>query len=481
MLPTYADATDLAEQIKSRKASCEDVMREHLDRVDRLNPAVNAIVSLRPQGELLAEAREADVALARGENRGWMHGLPIAIKDLSATAGIRTTYGSLLQANNVPSEDGLTVRRILDAGAIVIGKTNTPEFGLGSHTYNPIFGVTRNAYDTGLSAGGSSGGAAVALALNMVPLADGSDMMGSLRNPAGWNNIFGFRPSFGRVPSAPSADLFLHQLSTNGPMARSARDLARFLDVIAGYSPEAPLSLPPEPTGFAEDLERDVNGLRIGWVGDWGGYYATERGVLQLARNGLDALVNQGAVVEDLTPEFDASRLWDAWLTLRQWTVSQWLQPLVLDDKSAELLKPEARWELERGMVLTARDIHRASVARSDWVRYLQSLFSRFDILALPTAQIFAFPAELDWPRTVGDSKMDTYHRWMEIVIPGSLSGHPIAAVPAGFDESGRAMGIQLIGRARADRSVLQIVAGYERHATWIRRAPSLLTNSGGI
>ncbi|WP_331375240.1 amidase [Sinorhizobium chiapasense] len=477
-MSSHADATDLSEQISCRQITCEEVMRAYLDRIARLNPAVNAIVSLQPEDELLAQARNADMELSRGDRRGWMHGFPIAIKDLSATAGIRTTYGSPLHATNMPAEDGLMVERIREAGAIIIGKTNTPEFGLGSHTYNPIFGITRNAYDPNLSAGGSSGGAAVALALDMVPIADGSDMMGSLRNPAGWNNVFGFRPSFGRVPSAPSPDVFLHQLSTNGPMAKTARDLARFLDVIAGYAPEAPLSLATEPTSFAGGLDRDVKDLRIGWIGSWGGYYPTEHGVLELTRAGLGALADQGATVEDLTPEFEANRLWDAWLVLRQWAVSQRLQPVLVSDGSIELLKPEARWELEQGLRLTAGDVHRASVTRSDWVRYLQKLFSQFDVLALPTAQIFAFPAELTWPSSINDRPMDTYHRWMEIVVPGSLSSHPVAAVPAGFDGSGRAMGIQLLGRARADRELLQIVSCFERNAPWVRQAPALLAHA---
>lgn len=267
------DATELSRMIAAREVSCVEVMRFHLDRIRRFNPVHNAVVSLRDEDALMADAGLADRELAAGRRRGWMHGFPSAIKDLAATAGIRTTLGSPLFADNVPDRDCLMVSRMRAAGAIVIGKTNTPELGLGSHTYNPVHGTTRNAWNRSLTAGGSSGGSAVSIALGMQPVADGSDMMGSLRNPAAFNNVLGMRPSFGRVPNGPKPDVYAHQLATEGPMARSVRDLAHLLDVQAGYDASVPLSLDSTQGAFADGLDGDVAGLRIGWVGDWNGYY----------------------------------------------------------------------------------------------------------------------------------------------------------------------------------------------------------------
>ncbi|MBZ9676216.1 amidase [Mesorhizobium sp. ES1-1] len=472
------DATGLSSAIAERRLSCERVMRDHLDRIERLNPEFNAIVSLRDPEALMQDAQAADAALSAGRYGGWLHGLPVAIKDLAETAGLTTTYGSPLYADNVPDADCLMAERIRSAGAIFIGKTNTPEFGLGSHTYNPVFGTTRNAYDPSLSAGGSSGGAAVALALRLLPVADGSDMMGSLRNPAGWNNIWGFRPSFGRVPDLPADELFLHQLSTSGPMARSVRDLARLLDTLAGETEAFPLSLPSEAESFAAGLDSDVGGLRVGWIGDWGGYYPTDANLLDTTRNGLEALAAQGAIIEPIEPYFDPALLWKSWMALRQWSVSAGHAQRYEDAESREKLKPELRWEIEGGLRLSAADIHAASVIRSNWVRWLNGAFSRFDVLALPTAQVFAFDATISWPRQIAGRAMDTYHRWMEIVIPGTLSGHPVLAAPAGFDDRGRSIGVQLIGRPRGDRRLLQIARAYERSAPWIARTPPAISQA---
>ncbi|MCO6188565.1 amidase [Rhizobium sp. L1K21] len=474
-MPINDDATQISAAIAGRELSCEEVMKDHLARIERFNPQYNAIISLRDGEELMTEARAADAALGRGEYRGWLHGLPFAVKDLAETAGLRTTYGSPLFADHVPTEDCLMVQRLRASGAIIIGKTNTPEFGLGSHTYNAVSGTTSNAYDPALSAGGSSGGAATALALRLVPVADGSDMMGSLRNPAGWNNIWGFRPSFGRVPDAPRDDLFLHQLATEGPMARSVRDLAHLLDILAGPSDSFPLSLPLEFESFATGLDVGISGLRVGWIGDWAGYYPMEAGVLDVAKRGLEALSEQDAIVENLEPDFDPEKLWRSWLVLRQWAISMGQASNYVDPSKRRQLKPELQWEIEQGLQLSAADVHSASVTRSNWVRWLNNAFQRFDILALPTAQVFAFDKNIDWPGQVGGQQMDTYHRWMEIVVPGSLSGHPVVAAPAGFDAKGRSMGVQLIGPARADRRLLQIARMYEEAAPWISTLPGCL------
>lgn len=468
----FADATTLSQAIADRRVSCVEVMRTYLDRIARFNPRHNAIISMRDEDALMADAATADAELAAGRRRGWMHGFPLAVKDLTPTAGIATTYGSPLFADNVPTQDCVMVKRMRDAGAIIIGKTNTPEFGLGSHTYNPLHGLTRNAWNPALSAGGSSGGAAVSLALGMQPVADGSDMMGSLRNPGAFNNVLGLRPSFGRVPAGPKPEMFLHQLGVNGPMARSVRDLAHLLDVQSGFEPVVPLSQDAPRTAFAAGLDGDVDGLRIGWVGDWNGYHACEDGILDLCASAVQQFADLGATVEPLVPDFAPERLWTSWTTLRHWSVAGSYGTHLANPETRDLMKPELVWEVEKGLALSAMDVHAASLTRTAWYQCLVDLFSRYDAIAMPTAQVFPFDADMAWPDRIGDRKMDTYHRWMEIVIGGSLSGCPCLNLPAGFDASGRPMGFQLIGRPRGEQQLLQLAARYEEATAWLSMRP---------
>lgn len=465
-------AHELAQRIRLRQVSCREVMQAHLEQIERFNPAVNAIVSQQPDDLLLAEADQRDAELARGEYRGWMHGLPHAVKDLSLTQGIRTTLGSPLFRDYLPQRDGIMVERIKAAGAIIIGKTNTPEFGLGSHSYNPIFGATGCAYAPERTAGGSSGGAAAALALQMVPVADGSDMMGSLRNPAAFNNIIGFRPSQGRVPFDDSADLFIDQLGYEGPMGRSVRDVALLLSVQAGGDARAPLSIAESGEQFAGKLERDFKGARLGWLGDLGGHLPMERGVLELCRKSFADFEAIGCQVEETAMGFSPERLWDTWRTLRHWMVAGSLGAAYTDPGKRELLKPEAIWEVENGLKLSAMDVFRASAARSDWYRAISKLFERYDYLLLPSAQVFPFDKTWDWPKEIAGKAMDTYHRWMEVVIPATLSGCPAANVPVGFNEQGLPMGLQIIGRHQADMAVLQLAHAYEQASRWYQRCP---------
>lgn len=442
------DAWRLRAALEAREVSAVALMQASLDRIARDNPRKTAIVSLRDEGALLAEAQAADQATARGP----LHGLPLAVKDLANVASLPTSLGSPAFAGTIAAKSDIMVRRMQDAGAIVIGKTNTPEFGLGSHTYNPVFGATENATEPGMSAGGSSGGAAVALACGMVALADGSDMMGSLRNPAGWNGVYGFRPTWGLVPDEPVGDLFLHQLSTNGPMGRCPRDLALLLDVQAGPDPRQPLGRPHEPV--APRLRGEVAGRKIAWLGDWGGAYPMEAGVLATCEAGLARLAQMGCEVVAVPPPFPAAALWEAWTVLRSWSIAASRGPLYRDGGSRELLKPEAVWEIERGLALTGEDIQRASALRSDWFRAADALFQSFDAFVLPTAQCFPFPIGWHWPREIGGVAMDTYHRWMEVVVPVSLIGLPTIAVPL---RGARPMGLQIAGKRGDDLTVLQL------------------------
>ena len=467
------DACALSEAIRTRRVSCREVMQATLAQIDRLNPEYNAIVSLQPEEGLLAQADERDRQLARGEWLGWMHGFPQAIKDLAFTKGIRTTLGSPLLQDLVPQEDAIIVERARRAGAIVIGKTNVPEFGLGSQTYNHVFGATPNAWDPAMCAGGSSGGAAVALALRMLPVADGSDMGGSLRNPAAYNNVFGLRPSAGRVPKYPAVESFIEQLGTEGPMGRTVSDVAMLLSVQAGHDPRAPLSLAEDPAAFARPLGRDCRGLRVGWLGDLGGHLPFEDGVLELCGDGLRALETVGCVVDEAALGFAPERLWAMWLTLRSCLVSGAQQANYRDPARRAQMKPEAVWEVENGLKTTALDVYRASVERTAWYRHVLTLFDRFDFLALPVAQVFPFDIGTHWPREVGGRTMDTYHRWMEVVIGPTLAGLPVISVPVGFGARGLPMGMQLIGRPRDDLGVLQLAHAYEQAAPWVRRVPA--------
>jgi amidase len=388
--------------------------------------------------------------------------LPVAVKDLALTKGLRTTFGSRIFADFVPEEDSYLVERMRGAGAIIIGKTNVPEFGFGSQTYNDVFGATRNAIDQRLTSGGSSGGAAVALALDMLPIADGSDMCGSLRNPAGWNNVFGFRTSPGRVALGPSNELFLSQMGVKGPMARSVADLALLLGVQAGYDPRSPLSL-AEPFAWTAPERPGDRIWRVAWLGDLGGYLAMEDGVLDVCNEALTRAASGPFRVETFVPEFDFEPLWRAFVKLRHATGGAALKAHYDNPAQRSLLKPEAIWEVEGALSLTAAEVYAASVLRSQWYKAVLALFDRFDLLALPTAQVFAFDVDIHWPAEIASRRMDSYHRWMEVTSYATMAGCPALAVPAGFDRQGRAMGLQLIGRPRADAEVLGAAADYEQ------------------
>jgi amidase len=464
-LPAHA----LSACIRTRTVSCREVMQATLDRINAVNPRLNAIVSLRDPDALLREADERDVQLKLWETPagpiGWMHGIPQAIKDAAQTAGIRSTFGSPLLRDFVPSQDGLMVQRMKAAGCIVIGKTNVPEFGLGSHTFNEVFGVTRNAYDTSKSAGGSSGGAAVALATRMLAVADGSDFMGSLRNPAAWNNVFGLRPSQGRVPMWPAEDVWVTQLGTEGPMGRTVLDVALLLDVQAGYDVRAPLSL-DDGEQFAESLsDFDAKKVRVGWLGDLSGYLPMEPGILESCEQGLRRLEGLGCAVEPMRPSFSPENVWQAWLIWRRWLIGSRIARYLADPRSRALIKPEALWEYDQATKLTGAQALAASEQRSAYYRQVCAMFDGCDALALPSAQVWPFDAEQRWPPSIAGRAMDTYHRWMEVVIYATFAGLPCISVPVGFGSTGLPMGVQLIGRPRGDRALLRLAHAYEQAA----------------
>ena len=462
-------ATELSRAIHARKVAPSEVMAAHLGQVAAVNGAINAIVSQRDPEVLMAEAR----ALDNAPLGGWLHGIPFAVKDLVATAGIRTTWGSPVYADHVPVADDLLAARMRSAGAVFTGKTNVPEWGQGSHSFNPVFGVTRNPYDLDRSAGGSSGGAAAALAARMAWVADGSDMMGSLRNPAGFCNVYGMRPTWGLVPSDAVGDTHLATLATEGAMARTIEDLARLLLVQAGENDEAPF--PRAVPDLLNGLEAGVKGLRIGWLGDWGGAYAMEPGILAACEAGLAVLEGLGAEVEVLPPPFAAGDLWRSWVTLRAMLSAGGKRALYENATHRALTKPETIWEIEQGQGLSAQAVYEASAIRSQWYAVAARMFDRFDAVVLPTAQVWPFAAEWRWPQEVAGRAMDTYHRWMEVVVPASLIGLPALSVPVGFGAQGLPCGMQIIGRSGADGQILSIGQAYHRATDWPGQRPPLV------
>ena len=476
MVVTDLSADELSKAIHSKQVSCREVMQDYLHRIDAMNPRFNALVSLQDPARLLAQADAADHALHSGTSHGWMHGFPIALKDLVDVAGIPTTCGSPLLTQNIPTQDALLTQRLKSAGGIVIGKTNTPEWGLGSHTFNPVFGSTGNAYNPAFSAGGSSGGAAVALAQRMLPVADGSDFMGSLRNPAAWNNVFGLRPSQGRVPAYPVNDVWVSQLGTDGPMARSMTDLAHSLEVMAGFDARSPLSLASLPKGYASGLRPQAQGLRIGWLGNLNGYLPMEAGILETCEQGLKRLEGLGCSVEPVSLGYPPEAVWQTWLAWRRVLTASRIAPMVA--KGRHLVKPEALWECDQAAGMTAPDFLQASVERTAFYQHMLGLLSKFDVLVLPSCQVWPFDMDLRWPEHIdtptGRVPMDTYHRWMEVVLYASLCGLPALNVPVGFNTQCLPMGMQLIGQVQGDLALLSLGLAYEEAVgDWLAVRPA--------
>ncbi|WP_370069349.1 amidase [Streptacidiphilus sp. MAP5-3] len=466
----YADATALAALIRRRELSSREVVQAHLDRIDQVNPRINAIVTLDPEGALTA-ARAADDRLARGLPVGPLHGLPIAFKDTHLTRGMRTTHGSPLFADHVPDEDELLVERIGAVGAIRIGKTNVPELAAGSHTFNTVFGATRNPYDPTRSAGGSSGGAAAALAAGLQPLADGSDMGGSLRNPASFCNVVGFRPTPGRVPAYPSAHVW-ETLAVPGPIARTVADVALLLSVMAGPDPRCPTSLETPGEAFRTLGEVDVSGLRIAWAPDLGGTVDVEPEVLAVLEAQLKVFEELGVRVEPACPDLRAAH--GVFRTLRAHEFDLALGDLL--DRHRDALKPSVVWNIEEGRGLTGTDIARATADRTRLHLEATAFFQRYDLLLAPVSQVLPFPVEWEYPAVVAGRPQHTYLDWMRSAYLISVLGTPALSVPAGFSAEGLPVGLQIVGPPRADLAVLRAGHAFESATRHHLRRPTFGT-----
>ena len=468
----FLEATELARLIRARELSAEETMAACLEQIGRTNPHVNAIVTLAAEGAM-RDARAADErlteALARGEDVGPLHGLPVAHKDLAPTRGIRTTFGSLIYEHFVPDKDALIVERLRRVGAITVGKTNTPELGAGSQTYNEVFGETLNPYDTTRTCGGSSGGAAVALACGMVLLADGSDMGGSLRNPASFCNVVGFRPSLGRVPSWPTQAAW-SSLSTEGPMARTVRDSALMLAAISGRDPRSPLAVSEPGRDFLRPLERDFSGARVAWSRDLGGLPvdARVRAVLDEQRHVFEDL---GCLVEDDEPDFTGAD--EVFKTLRAWHFELNFGELL--EEHRDRMKDTVVWNIEQGLGLSGPDVGRAERGRTELYHRVRTFMERYDFLVAPVSQVPPFDVKQRYVTEIDGVEMETYIDWMKSCYYVTVTGLPAISVPCGFTPEGLPVGVQIVGRPRDDLGVLQIAYAFEQATGFGKRRPPVV------
>ncbi|WP_236790629.1 amidase [Amycolatopsis sp. GM8] len=462
----WLTATGLARALRQRELSAREVVAAYLDRIDRVNPVVNAIVTLLPE-YALEQAEAADRRLAAGEPIGPLHGIPMAHKDTHDTAGIRTTHGSPVLRDNVPEADALIVERLRAAGVITLGKTNVPEFAAGSHTFNPLFGATRNPYAHDRSAGGSSGGAAAALACGLQPLADGSDLGGSLRNPASFNNVVGLRPTPGRVPSFPAPAPW-STMSVPGPLARTVADVALMMSVIAGPDDRSPISINEPGSAFTAPLERDLTGLRVAWTPDLGGSFPVEPVVRSTLESQLTVFEDLGCVVEEASPDLSGAD--EVFRTLRAWHFDLSLGDVL--DQSRDLLKPSLVDNIEQGRRLRGTDVARAETLRTELFHEMRRFFGRYDVLALPVAQVPPFDIDLEYPAEVDGVPQRDYLDWMRSCYCISVTDSPALSVPAGFTPDGLPVGLQLVGRHRGEFALLQVGHAFEQATRFGLRRP---------
>jgi amidase len=455
-LTVESTARAMAEAVRRREISARELLELHLARIAERNPELNAIVSLDEE-RARAGAAAADAATARGDDLGPLHGLPFAFKDTHDVAGWRTTYGSPLFADHVPDADDLVVARIRAAGVVPIGKTNVPEFATGSHTFNAVFGTTLNPVDPTRSAGGSSGGAACALRAGMVPLADGSDMGGSLRNPASFCGVVGLRPSLGRVPSWPTDNLW-ETTSTSGPLARDVGDLALLLSVIAGPDPRVPTALADPGTAFAPPLTGDLAGVRVALSPDLGGLLEVDAQVARVVEEAGARFAAAGAEVEPAYP--DLSEADDTFRTLRAWLFQSAFADLLAEHPDS--FKPSLADNIRAGASLTGADVARAYAGRSALSERMRVFFESYDVLVLPTSQVPPFRADQEYPREINGRPMATYLDWMRSAYVITVTGCPAISVPAGRTADGLPVGVQVVAPFGADRRLLEVAAAFE-------------------
>jgi amidase len=464
----YPTATELARSIREHEVSAAEVMEHHLERIGEWNPRINAIVTLLPE-QAMERARAADEKFRRGKEVGPLHGLPVAHKDLVPTKGVRTTYGSSVYSNHVPDADALIVERLRKAGAITVGKTNTPEFGAGSQTFNKVFGATVNPYDTTKTCGGSSGGAAAALACGMLPIADGSDVGGSLRNPASFCNIVGMRPSVGRVPSWPGLAAWF-PLATEGPMARTVDDVALMLSAMAGPDPRSPVALPEPGAVFADPLDRDFSGVRVAWSPDLGGIPVDPQ-VTAVIEKALPVFENLGCAME--VAESDFSGADEIFTTWRAWYYELNYGHLLRDHR--DKLKGTVVWNIEAGQRLTGPQLGRAEKQRTELYHRVREFMEVYEFLILPVVQVPPFDVDQPYVTEINGIEMSNYIEWMKSCYYITVTGLPAISVPCGFTPEGLPIGLQIVGRYRDDLGVLQLARAFEQATRFGQRRPTVV------
>ncbi len=458
----FQSAKKLARLIHARKLSATEVMRAFIERIERVNPKVNAIVTFLPE-QALKEAKALD---RKKGKKPLLAGLPIAYKDNVPTKGIRTTSGSPVYRDNVPAADHALVERLRAAGAITLGKTNLPEFAAGSHTFNPVFGVTRNPYDPSRSVGGSSGGAAAAVATGMLPFADGGDLGASLRNPGNFCNVVGFRPSPGRVPHWPALSAW-NTLSVLGPIARTVEDAAFLLSAMAGPDARAPVTISEPGSIFARPLKRSFRKVRVAWTKDFGGL-PVEPAVTEVLEKQRKVFRDLGCVVEEACPDFTGAV--EAFETLRAAGFVQNYAELVRTRRAE--VKDTVIWNVEQGLKLTPERIARAESLRTELYHRMRKFLERYDFLLGPVNQVVPFPVETEYPTEIAGVKMTNYLDWMKSCYFITVTSHPAISVPAGFTPEGLPVGLQIVGRYRDDFGVLQLAHAFERETQVFGRRP---------
>ena len=466
----FMTAIELSQRIRGGDLSCVEVMQAHIAQIDRVNPQVNAIVTYHPD-TALEGAKAADDALSRGDDVGVLHGLPVAHKDLADTAGVRTTYGSPIYADHIPEQDALMVERLKQAGAISVGKTNTPEFGAGSQTFNEVFGTTLNPYDLTKTCGGSSGGAAVALSCGMVAIADGSDLGGSLRNPSNFCNIVGFRTSIGRVPVWPSAMPWT-LLSVQGPMARTVQDTALMLSAIAGPDARCPVALTDEGDSFnplTHSLERDFEGVRIAWSGDMGGLPVDPR-ILTVIESRRGVFGELGCDIDEACPDFSDAN--EVFMTMRAASMAASRAELLRTHR--DQMKDTVIWNIEQGMKLTAAEIGSAEIKRAALYERVRKFMETYEFMVFPVSQHPPFDVTQPYLTEVAGVQMDTYIDWMRSCYYITATGHPAISVPCGFTDEGLPVGIQIVGRHQSEFAVLQLAYAFQEATGFWKQRPAV-------
>ena len=457
--------TSLQETVKKTKLgeiSPVDLVEYSYEKIEKYNPSLNAIVSLKDKALVI---KEAESLIKKGNNeQKLLFGIPLAIKDLFDVKDLPTTFGLPIFKNNIAKKNSILVDRLLNQGVLILGKTNIPELALGSHTKNILFGATSNAFDESMSAGGSSGGAASAVASSMIPVADGSDMMGSCRNPAAFSNLYGFRPTPGLIPEnrIMRIDEQFPLLSTPGCLAKTPGDMSIFLDAVCGKHSMDPFSFDMDGSFREASLgEEEFSKMRIGWLGNMNGRYVFEDGILDLCEEMLKQLEDNSLLVDHVSEDIDTNLLWEAWTTLRSRNVYLYLRESNLQDDDS--LSVGAQYELSNGKQISNNDLNQSMKMRLELTKKIYHLFGEYDFLAMPSAQVFPFDKNTDYPNKISEKDMQTYHQWMEVTVLSSLLGLPTISIPVGFNKNNLPMGMQIIGRKKEDLRVISFAKRYEQ------------------